>query len=71
MHRMGAPPEIVRRQCQYADATTNPVVSTAVPKKRTMAAIMLDHEQANEKTGGGREGQQETKAIADVEREPH
>ena len=67
---MGAPPEIVRRQRQHADDAPDPVIGAPVPKESAVTAIMLDHEQTNKKTRG-RNGQQQIKPVADVEREPH
>src|ERR1700728_1445223 len=39
-------------------------------KERAVAAIVLDHEQAHQKSGG-RNGQQHVKAISDAQRPPH
>src|SRR3954469_4749782 len=47
--RVGAPPEIVRRQRQHADDAADPIVRTAMRKESAMAAVMLNHEEANQK----------------------
>jgi hypothetical protein len=49
MYRMGSTPEIIGRQRQYADHPAYPIVCHAMTKEGAMAAIMLNHEQSNEK----------------------
>jgi len=41
---MGAPPEIIGCQREYADRASEPVVHQPMTKERTVAAIVLDHE---------------------------
>jgi hypothetical protein len=41
-----------------------------MPEERAVTAIVLDHEQTDKKTCG-RNGQQQIKAVTEVEREPH
>ena len=64
------PPEIIRRQRQHADHASDPIVRQAMTKERAMAAIVLDHEQADEKTRG-RNGKQQIKPVAEMIDEPH
>ena len=70
MHGVGPPPEIVGRQRQDADRAADPIVGEAMPEERAMAAIVLDHEQADKKARGGNR-QQQIKPVSEVEREPH
>ena len=65
--RVRAPPEIVRRQRQHADHAADPVVHQPMAEERAVAAIVLDHEQADQKAAGGN-GQQQIKPVADMER---
>ena len=60
------PPEIVRRQGENADHAADPVVDRPMAKERAMAAIVLDHEQADKKARGGN-GEQQIKPVSDVE----
>ena len=64
MHRVGMAPEIVRRQREYADHPTDPVVGAAPAEERAVAAIVLDHEQADEEARR-RNGQEEDEPVAD------
>ena len=58
MDGMRAPPEIIGRECQYADCATYPIVRQAMPEEGTVAAIVLDHKQPNQESGG-RHGEQQ------------
>jgi hypothetical protein len=49
MDRMRAAPPVVRRQREYAKDAADPVVRQTVGEKGAMAAVVLDHEQAQEK----------------------
>jgi hypothetical protein len=46
---------IMRRQRQHADHAADPMVRCGVPEEGAVAAIVLDHEQAKEKTHRGKE----------------
>ena len=70
MDAVGVSPEIIGRQRQHADRATHPVVRRSMTKKRAVAAIVLDHEQADEKTRG-RNRQQQIKPVAEMIRQPH
>jgi hypothetical protein len=50
---MRAPPKVVRRQREHADHATHPIVDSALAEERAVAAIVLDHEEADEKACGG------------------
>ena len=41
-----------------------------MPEECAVTAIVLDHEQADQKTRGGN-GQQQIKPVSEVQREPH
>src|SRR6185295_10262999 len=53
MHGMGALPMIVRRQREDADDPPDPIIGRAATEEGPMAAVMLDHEEADEKPGRG------------------
>src|SRR5579863_975863 len=48
MNRMGPPPMIVGGQSEDCDDAAGPVVCRPTRKERAMAAIMLNHEKANQ-----------------------
>jgi len=50
MDRMCAAPPIVRRHREHANDAADPVVRQTVGEKGAMAAVVLDHEQAQEKS---------------------
>ena len=52
VNRMRAAPVVVWRQRQNTEKPAHPVVRQTIAKEGTMSAIMLDHEQSYEKTGG-------------------
>lgn len=56
--RMRPAPIVVGRQRQDADRASNPVVDAATGEKRTVAAIMLNHEQPEQEGGGGKDEDQ-------------
>ncbi len=49
--RVRAPPEIVWRERQDADGAADPVVGAPVREECAVPAVMLNHEEANEKAG--------------------
>ena len=49
MDRMCAAPPIVRRHREHANDVADPVVRQTVGEKGAMAAVVLNHEQAQEK----------------------
>ena len=49
--RVRAPPEIVGRKRQNADNAANPIVRAAAREERAVAAVVLNHEEANQKPG--------------------
>ena len=52
MRRMRTAPVIIWRQCEDAEDAASPVIRLSVGEERTMAAIMLDHEQAKQEACG-------------------
>ena len=54
MDRVGAPPKIIGRDRQDAERSADPIVGVLVRKEGSVPAIVLDHEQANEKPGSQR-----------------
>ena len=63
---VGPSPKVIRRQRQHADHATDPIVGEAMPEKRAMAAVVLDHEQAHQKSSRGHR-KDHAKPVADVE----
>src|SRR3974377_317076 len=51
MDGVGAAPEIVGCESEHAKRTADPVVDESVTEKGTMAAVVLDHEQAHQEHG--------------------
>ena len=70
MQRVLVPPMAIRRQRQDTDDPSQPVVGAATVKERAMAAIVLDHEQADQEAGR-RHRQQQGQPVADAQAEPH
>ena len=70
MFGMSLAPEIVRRQRQHTDGAADPVVSEAVAEKRAMTAVVLDHEQANQKARRRHGDQQRQPPIAEIHHPP-
>ena len=68
--RVRAAPEIVRCQCQDAQDAAHPIIRQPMAKKGTMAAIMLNHEQAYQQARS-RHRQQQTEPVAEIQRGPH
>ena len=62
-------PEIVGRQCQYANDTSDPVIRRDDDGRTTVAAIMLDHKEAHEEARS-RDGEQQANPVAGVESGP-
>ena len=69
VERVTVSPEIVWRQGQYADYTTDPVIHATSGEERPVSAIVLDHEEAHEETGG-RDGEQQANPVTGAESEP-
>ena len=53
MNRVGVAPMIVGRERENTDGAAQPVIEPTVPKERPVAAIVLNHKKANQKSGGG------------------
>jgi hypothetical protein len=70
MNRVCASPIVVRGQGEHGDGAAKPVVEAATPKERSVAAIMLDHEKANQK-GGSRNHKDETNPLMKMNAEPN
>src|ERR1041384_5005796 len=70
MSGVGAPPKIIRRQCQHADHATYPIIGAAAMEEGAVTAVVLDHEQAYEKASG-RHREQQAGPIAKIEGNPH
>jgi hypothetical protein len=69
MHRVGVAPEIIGREGQHAEHAADPVVQPLAAEERAVATVVLDHEQADEKTGG-RYDQQQADPVAEMDAEP-
>ncbi len=67
---MSAAPEIVGGQGEYADDAADPIISQTTRKERAMTAVVLDHEQAQEKAGGRNCDEGRRPAVAEPEGEP-
>jgi hypothetical protein len=59
MDRMCAAPPVVRRQREHAKDAADPVVRQTVGEKGAMTAVMLDHEQAQEKAASWNRDEQQ------------
>ena len=70
MERMGAPPIIIRGEREDADRAANPVIGASTAEQRSMAAIMLDHEETHEESGR-RNCHEECQPVADIQKEEH
>ncbi len=64
-----APPEIVGRQRQHAEDAADPIVGARRSKERTVAAVVLDHEQPHQE-GGRRDGKDQAGPIPHAQRIP-
>ena len=62
MRRMGAAPEIVRREREHAERAADPVVDQAMAEEGAVPAIVLDHEQPHQETGG-RHGERQGEPV--------
>ena len=51
MNGVAAPPVIIRHERQNTDHAADPVVAPSIREEGAMPAIVLDHEQADQKTG--------------------
>ena len=69
MGGVGAAPVIIGGQRQDAEDAADPVVGLAVGEERAVAAIVLDHEQADKKAGG-RDDQDQAPPLAIGTRRP-
>src|SRR5665811_1670705 len=70
MQCVGTPPEIVGCQSQHANDTSDPIIREAMTEERAVAAIMLDHEEANEEARR-RYGEKQADPVAGVQHGPH
>src|SRR4029450_4296629 len=70
MDSVRASPKVIGGQSHDADHPAKPVVRHAPAEKRSMAAIMLDHDWAHEKASR-RNGKQQAKPVPNFERGPH
>jgi hypothetical protein len=70
VERVTVSPEIVRRQGQYADDASNPVIQATSAEECPVATIVLDHEEAHEETGS-RHGEQQANPVTVAESGPH
>src|SRR6185312_16606183 len=70
MARMVSSPVIVRREGHDADRAANPIVRKAAAKERPVAAIMLNHEEADDHARC-RHHQQQTTPMAVDKNNPH
>ena len=69
--RVAAPPEVVGRQGQDADRPADPVVGGLARQERSVPAIVLDHEQADEQPGGERRQREREPVKAMLRGEQH
>jgi hypothetical protein len=67
---VGAAPVVIGREGQNPDGAADPVVHTALAEEGAVAAIVLNHEQAQEKPGCRRNGEQEAPPHAVGESQP-
>ena len=70
MERMIVPPVTVRSQRHDADDPADPIVGKTAAEKRTVAAVVLDHEETNEQARG-RDRPEQANPVAKVERHPN
>jgi len=66
---MGPPPEIVRGQGHNTDDSADPIACQTAVEERPVAAIVLDHEEADEEARSGH-SQQQADPIAVGDRRP-
>ncbi len=57
-------PEIVGRQGQYANDTSDPIIHATSAEECPVAAIVLNHEESHEKTGS-RHGEQQANPVTE------
>ena len=67
---MGAAPVAVGGQREHADDPAEPIIGPAAAEERAMAAIVLDHEEANEEACR-RDGEQQRQPVADLQAPEH
>ncbi len=70
MNGVRTAPKIVRRQCQHTEDTAHPVVRQTVAEQSAMSTVVLDHEQAHQKSAGGNRQQERSLPAAKVDRHP-
>ena len=70
MDRVGLPPVVVGHQGEDAEHGADDVVELLGPEEGAVAAVVLEHEEADHHEGG-RHGQQEREPVADVEAPEH
>ena len=71
MDGVRAPPEVVWRQGEHAERAADPIVGEAMAEERTVSAIVLDHEQPHQESGGRNGKQQSEPPKAQVIGRPH
>ncbi len=68
---VGVAPEIMRGEGKHTDDTAGPVIGAPRMEKRSVAAVMLDHEQSYQESRG-RDGQhQGHRPVSGTDRQPH
>jgi hypothetical protein len=70
MYGVRAPPIIVGREGDDAYDAPDPVIERGAPEEGAMAAIVLDHEEANDEAGGRRCKEQADPPKPVIGREP-
>jgi len=67
---VSASPEVVRREGEYTDRTSDPIVYETMVEEGAMTAIMLDHKQPHEKACS-RHSEQQADPVAKIKGYPH
>jgi hypothetical protein len=70
MDVVAAAPEIIGCECQGSDHASDPVVGAAIAEKRSVPAVMLDHEEANQEPCR-RHRHEKCEPVAEPECHPH
>jgi hypothetical protein len=70
VHGVGAPPVVVGSQGQHADEPADPVIGVAGGEIGAVAAIVLDHEQADQEEGRRHDHQQGRPPVSGGPQEP-
>ncbi|CAK7255767.1 protein of unknown function [Shinella sp. WSC3-e] len=69
MFSMGPAPVVVGCQCQHTDRPSRPIIQAAPAEEGAMAAVMLQHEQA-QKEPGCRHNEDQAEPVTEVHRRP-